>query len=253
MSPKKTYTIGQAAQLSGVSERTLRYYDERGLLSVKRDALQNYRRYDSEDLKQLQTILFYRELGFELSEIESILHNPSFSRLKALMTQKKRLVEKKEALESLIKTIDATIAEQQGETDMKDTERFIGLKRSLIEENEKNFGREIRDRYSEETVEKANAQMMGMDEKTFTEMTMLGQLLLEKLALAAQQKDPCSEQAQEVARLHKEWLAYTWPSYSKESHANLVSMYVEDERFSSYYQGNAAFLRDAVHCYLKSH
>ena len=247
------YSIGQAAQLSGVSERTLRFYEERGLITPKRDPIQGYRRYESEDLKQLQTILFYRELGFGLSEIETILKSPTYSRLETLVIQKNRLMEKKEQLDSLIKTIDATIAEQKGATSMKDTERFIGLKKTMIEENEQKFGKEIRDRYSEKTVEQANAKMMGMDEKSFTEMTHLGQVLLDTLEKAALLHDPTSELAQEVARMHKKWLSYSWPSYTKESHANLVNMYVQDERFNAYYQGNAAFLRDAVHYYLKNH
>ena len=129
---------------------------------------------------------------------------------------------------------------------MTDKERFEGLKKNLIEENEKKFGKEIRARYGEETVAKSNAQMMGMDEKTYNEMNELGARLLEKLVEAEKTGDVYSPLAREVAMMHKQWLAYTWPSYNKEAHANLVRMYVDDERFNAYYLGKAAFLRDAV-------
>lgn len=135
---------------------------------------------------------------------------------------------------------------------MTDKERFEGLKKNMIEENENKFGKEIRTRYGEQTVAKSNAQMMGMDEKTYNEMSALSILLLEKLAEAEKSGDCRSALAQEVAKLHKRWLAYTWPTYDKQAHANLMQMYVDDERFNTYYLGKAAFLRDAVLAYLES-
>lgn len=246
------YTIGEVAQLASVSERTLRYYDELGLVCPKRDRGQLYRLYSKEDLKRLQTVLFYRELDFDLATIKAIMEDPGYSTLQALEDQRKRLLARRSRLESLLRTLETTIAEQRGERTMTDKERFEGLKRNLIEENEKKFGKEIRARYGEETVAKSNAQMMGMDEKTYNEMNELGVRLLEKLVEAEKTGDVYSPLAREVAMMHKQWLAYTWPSYNKEAHANLVRMYVDDERFNAYYLGKAAFLRDAVLAYLES-
>ena len=133
---------------------------------------------------------------------------------------------------------------------MTDQERFEGFKRQLVEENEKQYGKEVRERYGKETAQRANAQMMGMDESAYNEFTALGEKLLEKLSEAAKLGDPTGVSAMEVARMHKRWLGYTWGEYSAEAHRNLVQMYVDDERFASYYQGNAEFLRDAVHHFL---
>ncbi|HBO36497.1 MAG TPA: MerR family transcriptional regulator [Sphaerochaeta sp.] len=246
------YTIGEVAQLASVSERTLRYYDELGLVCPKRDRGQLYRLYSKEDLKRLQTVLFYRELDFDLATIKAIMGEPGFSTLQALEDQKQRLLARQSRLESLLHTLETTIAEQRGETTMTDKKRFEGLKKNLIEENEKKFGNEIRARYGEETVAEANARMMGMDEITYNEMQELNTLLLEKLVEAQKSGDCRSPLAGEVARLHKKWLAYTWPTYNKEAHANLVRMYAEDERFNAYYREKAAFLRDAVLALLES-
>lgn len=246
------YTISEVAQLSSVSERTLRYYDELGLVSPKRDKGQHYRLYTQEDLNHLQTVLFYRELDFNLASIKAMMNNPGYSKLKALEDQKERLLERRERLDSLLHTLDTTLAEQRGETTMSDKERFEGLKKNMIEENENKFGKEIRTRYGEQTVAKSNAQMMGMDEKTYNEMQETSALLLQKLEQAHNSGDCRSALAQEVARLHKRWLAYTWPTYNKQAHANLMQMYVDDERFNAYYLGKTTFLRDAVLAYLES-
>nr|WP_319473009.1 TipAS antibiotic-recognition domain-containing protein [uncultured Sphaerochaeta sp.] len=133
---------------------------------------------------------------------------------------------------------------------MSDKEHFEGFKKQIIAENESQYGEEIRQKYGEETVEKANAQMMGMSEKTYERFTKLGELVLEKLQGAAKDGDPTSPLAREVASLHAQWLRFTWTHYSAEAHRGVVQMYVDDERFGAYYQGNAKFLKDAVNYFL---
>ena len=73
------------------------------------------------------------------------------------------------------------------------------------------------------------------------------------MAEAFKTGDPAGELAQKAADLHKQWLTYYWKEYSKEAHAGLAQMYVDDERFTAYYDkeqpGTAEFLRDAIHIY----
>lgn len=78
------YKINQLAQISGVTTRTLRYYDEMGLLSPERVSTNGYRVYRQEQVDKLQQILFYRELGVALHDIKAILTAPEFDRQKAL-------------------------------------------------------------------------------------------------------------------------------------------------------------------------
>jgi DNA-binding transcriptional MerR regulator len=241
------YTISRVAELSGVTQRTLRYYDEIGLLKPRRRNSSSYRIYGKEELNRLQQILFYRELGMDLIMIQEILGNDDYSIEMALMQQKELLLKKRAHLNQLLKTLERTLAEQRGELIMTDAEKFEGFKKEMIEENEQRFGKEIRECYGNETIEKANAKMMGMDIETYKKFTKLGEDLHQTLAKAVETKDCTSPLAQQAAALHKQWLLFTWPQYSSESHANLVEMYVQDDRFNQYYHGYAAFLRDAVH------
>ena len=81
-------------------------------------------------------------------------------------------------------------------------------------------------------------------------------IILEKLAVAMDSHYPQGGVAQEVAKMHQQWLGYTWPNYTKEAHAGLAMMYVSDERFTAYYDeaikpGAAQFLCDAILHYTK--
>lgn len=94
---------------------------------------------------------------------------------------------------------------------------------------------------------------MKMTKEQYDEVTTLEQQFKETLAEAFRLSDPASELAQKAAQLHKEWLCYFWHEYSKEAHEGLAQMYVDDERFTAYYDkgqpGTAAFLRDAIHIF----
>lgn len=92
-----------------------------------------------------------------------------------------------------------------------------------------------------------------MTQEQFDEVTSLAEQVQVALAQAFETGDPAGELAQKTADLHKKWLTYYWKEYSKEAHAGLAQMYVDDERFTAYYDkekpGSAEFLRDAIHIY----
>ena len=240
------YPIGDLAEYAGISKRTLRYYDEIGLLKPKKTSHSGYRWYGPEEVNRLQQILFYRELDFELGVIKAILDDPKFDRVQALQEHMQSLTEKQRHVESLLETIKKSLEEARGERSMSDKEKFEGFKKELIENNEKTYGKEVRKAYGDEEVDASQAKLMRMSEESFAEFNQLDKKILEKLEKSAQSHDPGSEQAQEVAKLHKQWLLYSWPNYTKEAHANLAQMYVEDPRFGKHYQGRAEFLRDAI-------
>ena len=81
-------TVKDVAEISGVSIRTLRYYDEIGLLKPTQITEAGYRLYDNKALEQLQEILFFRELEIPLVEIKKIMENPNYDKEKILATQK---------------------------------------------------------------------------------------------------------------------------------------------------------------------
>ena len=240
------YSIGDLAQVAGISRRALRYYDEIGLLNPTQKTSAGYRLYGEKEVNRLQQVLFYRELGLNLVTIKTILDDPQFDRIQALEEHMRHLMKKQQHLATLLQTLEKSLQEARGEKRMSDKEKFEGFKKELLEKNEQQYGKEIREAYGEEKVEASQTKLINMSEESFAEFDQLGKEILEKLEQAEKTKDPGSELAQEVARLHKQWLLYTWPNYTKEAHANLAQMYVDDPRFGEHYQGRAEFLRDAI-------
>ena len=247
------YTIQRLASLAGVSTRTLRYYDEIGILKPARINSSGYRIYGQEEVNRLQQILFYRELGVGLDSIKEIVTAPSFDGAKALREHREKLLEKREQLDLLIANVDKTIAFTEERITMSNKEKFEGFKKKIVEDNEKKYGKEIREKYGKESVKASKAKVMNMTEEEYQEVTALAEQLLTTLAEAFKTGDPAGEVAQKAAYLHKQWLTYYWKEYSKEAHAGLAQMYVDDERFTAYYDkeqpGTAVFLRDAIHIY----
>lgn len=247
------YTVQKLAQLAGVSSRTLRYYDEIGILKPARTNSSGYRIYGQKEVDRLQQILFYRELGISLDQIKDIITAPAFDAADALKEHRERLLEKRKQLDLLITNVEKTIASAEGRTTMSDKEKFEGFKKKMIEDNEKQYGKEIREKYGEETVEKSNAKLMNMTREEHEAVAKLAEEINSTLDQAMETGDPAGELAQKAAGLHKQWITYYWSEYSKEAHAGLAEMYVADERFKAYYDkirpGAAEFLRDAIKIY----
>lgn len=122
-----TYTVKKLAKLSGVSIRTLRFYDEIGLLKPAYYGENQYRYYEEEQVLLLQQILFYRELGFSLNDIQRIMSSDDFNKIDALISHKQILEQGLNRSKQLIKTIDKTISHLRGKTTMRDEELFVGF------------------------------------------------------------------------------------------------------------------------------
>ncbi len=251
------YTVQKLAQMAGVSSRTLRYYDEIELLKPARINSSGYRIYGQKEVDRLQQILFYRELGVSLDKIKTIITTPTFDELKALREHREKLLEKKEQLDLLIANVDKTIASKERSIPMNDKEKFEGFKQKMIEDNEKKYGKEIREKYGDEIVAKSNNKLKNITQEEYDQVTNLADEVMQTLHAAMQTNDPSGEIAQKAADLHRQWLSFYWDRYSKEAHAGLAQMYVDDERFKAYYDkqqpGTAEFLRDAILIYTGMH
>ncbi len=247
------YTVQKLGSLAGISTRTLRYYDEVGILKPARINSSGYRIYGEGEVNRLQQILFYRELGVSIEDIKDIMNSDSFDETEALKSHHEKLLAKRRQIDQLITNVEKTLARSEGRIIMSDREKFEGFKKDLIDENEKKYGKEIREKYGEDTVQASNAKMFKMTKEEYEAFEKLSQEVLDTLAEAYKTGDPAGELAQRAAELHKQWLMYTWAKYSKEAHAGLAQMYVDDERFTAYYDenqpGTAKFLRDAVFIY----
>ncbi len=250
------YTVKKLSLLAGVSLRTIRYYDEINLLKPAKISPSGYRIYGPQEINTLQQILFYRELGVSLDSIKNILSAPSFDELQALQEHRQQLVHQREQLNLLIANVEKTIKLKKGMIEMTDKEKFEGFKHQLIADNEQKYGAELIEKFGKEAIERSNKAFKDMSKDDYQKMTGLAELTNSTLAEAFAHGDPAGELAQKAADLHRQWLTMCWGHYNKEAHAGLAQMYVDDERFTAYYDqerpGTAKFLRDAILIYTKN-
>ena len=132
--------ISEVAKLTGITVRTLHYYDEIGLLKPSEITEAGYRLYSREDLEILQQILFFRELDFPLSQIKEIMNNPNYDKEEALKKQKELLIQQRQRIEGLIKLIEKRI---EGDNNMS----FKEFDMNEIEENKKKYAKEVKERW----------------------------------------------------------------------------------------------------------
>lgn len=250
------YSINKLAKMSGVSARTLRYYDEISLLKPVRVASSGYRVYGEKEVDRLQQILFYRELDFPLEEIKALLSLDDFDRAQAFERHLAQLGQKRARLDALIGNVKKSMAAMKGEMIMTDQEKFAGFKQALIEENERRYGEEIRAKYGNAAVEESNARLMGLSQAQYEEGERLRQEFEAALGAAFASGDPGGALAQKACDLHRQWLCLFYPRYSKAYHQGLAEMYVADERFRANYDkiapGCTEFLRDAINIYCRA-
>ena len=249
------YTIKQLSDLSGVTPRTLRWYDQLGLLRPGRLTDAGYRIYGPPEVDRLQEILFYRELDFSREDIRRLLDDPAYDRQTELQSQLAELLARRERLDRLILTITQTIESSKGGRIMSDHEKFEALKRRTVEENEARYGRELRSAYGDATIDRANARVLALSEEEHRQWQELGRSIQEALAEAVQSgADPAGAEGQRIAALHRQWLSFSWERYAPQAHAGLVRLYTQDPRFTAYYDrdvpGCAAFLERAVLAWL---
>lgn len=145
------YTVKQLADLAGVSRRTLRYYDDIGLLKPARRGDNGYRYYDRQALLRLQQILFYREIGFSLSAIRQILDAPDFELEQALRNHRDALQRRIHRLERLVAAVDDTLAYLKGDPQVSEKQIF----EPFSEEKQAAYAEQARQKYNPQIVDES--------------------------------------------------------------------------------------------------
>jgi len=237
--------IKEFAEFTGVSVRTLHYYDEIGLLTPAFvDKSTGYRFYDENSLIRMQEILFYRELDFSLKSIGEILSSPNYDKNKALKEQKHLLTLKKERLERLISAIDGAV---KGEIVMKafDNSEFENYKREAKEKwGETDAYKEHAQRTKNYSKQKWNDLAAGMDH------------IMAEFALCMRKDEtPDSAAVQNLVKLLQNHITENYYLCTHEILAGLGQMYVADERFKNnidkHADGTAAFICEAIEVYCR--
>ncbi len=234
-------TVQKLAEISGVSVRTLHYYDEIGLLKPGKKGANGYRYYDEPQMIKLQQILFYRELNLTLHQIKQILDDPGFNIIGALNDHKSHLSNEMRRLKGLMKTIDKTIQKLQGKRTMSNKEYFENLTKEEIERHKS----EAREVYGD-FVDKTKGWSTEKLKKTLAE----GQKISESIAeLMDRGSTPSSPEVQSLIEEHYRFINKFWDC-SHEAYVNLGKMYVEDERFTKNIDmtrtGLAQFMQQAM-------
>ncbi len=251
----RTYRIGEVAGIAGVSTRTLRFYEEAGVLNPTREG-NGYRSYSTEDLDRLQEILLLRHMGVGVRDMPLALSSNPDERRDTLARHLATLEAERERLDILIGTVKETIQHLEKGTPMANKDKFKGMKQELVEQNEQEHGAEARERWGDKAVDDSNRKMLHLSEGEFMRFQELGTGINEALEDAVRNGlDPAGEEGERVYAMHREWLGFTWNFYTPEAHRGLAEMYVADERFTAYYDGNvsgcAAWLRDAIVAHAK--
>lgn len=227
------YTVKQLAKLSGVTVRTLHYYDEIDLLNPAEIGDNGYRYYFRSELLRLQQILFYRDLDMPLKQIKALLDAPDFDQIGTLKTHRIRLLEEIERHHHLVQTIDQTIIELDGETTMN-TNPFKGFspeKQSAFEEEIIERGGE----HAKQHVETARKNVGKMSPQQAEKIQAEGEAINVELVAcikAGDSTDADNVQAL-IARQHA-WVANFWTP-GKQAYIGLGQSYVDDERFRAFY------------------
>ena len=233
--------IREFAEFTGVSVRTLHYYDEIGLLTPAFvDRSTGYRFYDEQSLLRMQEILFYRELDFSLKSIGEILSAPNYNKTEALKEQKHLLTLKKERLERLISAIDDAI---KGENVMTafDNREFEKYKTEAQEKwGQTDAYRQHAERTKNYSKQKWDDLAEGMDH-----------IMAEFAVCMRSGKRPDSDEAQRLVKLLQNHITENYYHCTNEILAGLGEMYVTDDRFRAnidkHGDGTAEFIRQAIH------
>ncbi len=241
-----TYSIKEIADMAGVTTRTLRYYDEIGLLQPAGAGENGYRYYDHDSLLQLQQILFLRELDVPLKDIELIISRPDFDMLQGLKKHRAALEQRAKRLDRLIDTIDQTIATIKGEWIMQDKEYFEGFDESQYED-------EVKERWGDTPQYAESQRKWGSYSKEQKEAIKAegGQITVRMVGTAASKPDNPDVQA--AVGDYYAYLNKNFYSCDVGFLRSLADMWVQDPRFAVNYEqireGGATFVREAVHVY----
>ena len=227
------YTVKQVAGMSGVSVRTLHFYDETGLLKPAYCGANGYRFYEEPQLLTLQQILFYRELGFELKQIKRILGRANFEKIAALQSHRKVLRKNLSRTRQLIETIDKTIEHLKGKKKMKSQEMFVGFD----PEQQAKHEQYLIDRYGEgmrDGIAQSKARVKNWTKANWEKSGAAFNEICRDLVSAMERKQTAeSSDVQGIIRRHFEWLKQFWTP-NRESYAGHSQLIVDSDLRKAY-------------------
>lgn len=239
-------TVAQVSALTGLSVRTLHYYDQIGLLHPAQVTDAGYRLYDAQNLMTLQQILFYREMGFPLKEIRSIILNPAFDKTKALLGHRKVLYMKRERLDQLISHVDSLL---EGD----ETMNFKAFDETEIQEIQKQYEQEVQKKWGDtKEFQQSRQKSKHYTKEDWQKITEEQNQIFAEFA-AQMEQDPKSIEVQKTVARWQNYISAHYYECTNSILASLGQMYIQDERFKANIDnvknGLAQFMHDAIQHY----
>lgn len=238
--------INEVAKLTGVTVRTLHYYDEIGLLHPSETTEAGYRIYNQDALERLQQILFFRELEFPLGDIKEIVSSQCYDRQEILSKHKELLIQKRKRLDALIGMIDTALGDapciDMNVYDMTD-----------INEMRKKYAAEVKERWGKTEAYMESEQKTGeYDDVRWNMLKGEGDAILKTFGQNRHLK-PESKEAQQLVKRWQTYISDNFYHCTDEILYCLGLMYVEDERFTKNIdrngKGTAEFMAKAIEYY----
>ncbi len=228
------HTVKKLAKISGVSVRTLHWYDEIGLLKPAYIGANGYRYYEEEQMLTLQQILFFRELGFNLNDIQKLLSQNNFDNIKALYEHRKILEKDIDRKNNLILTIDKTIEHLRENQVMNQEELYYGFDSEKQKEYEqyiiKSHGSE-----AEALLEESKKRTAKWNKVEWDEVKTLGDEIHKALAKAIEQGlKPESEEVQALIHRHYQ-LQGRFFTITSEVYIGLSELYAQHPDFKKFF------------------
>lgn len=228
------YTVKQLAKISGVSVRTLHWYDEIELLKPAFHGANGYRYYEEKQMLLLQQILFFRELGFDLTDIQKMLSQSDFDNIKALQAHRETLEKDIDRKKALIITIDKTLMHLKGEQIMSDKELYAGFDSARQKEYEQYLVK-YHGTKAEDLLFASRKKTAKWDKDEWDDVKNMGDAIHKDLAKAIDQglSADCDE-VQAIIHRHYQMIERFYEP-NKEIYIGLTELYVQHPDFKKFF------------------
>jgi MerR family transcriptional regulator, thiopeptide resistance regulator len=242
------WTVGELAAVAGVSVRTLHHYDEIGLLRPDGRSGAGYRRYGEAQLDRLQQIRWYRELGFPLEEIATLLDEPGVDAVAHLRRQHQLLTERLARTAAMVAAVEKALEARQMGISLSPRERF----EVFGDADPERYAEEAGQRWGEtDAYRESQRRAGGYDKARWQEIQAAQADLVARLVAALTGGEPADGPvATALAEEHRAQISRWFYDCSYEMHVGLAEMYVNDPRFTAHYEeqapGLARYLHDAI-------
>jgi MerR family transcriptional regulator, thiopeptide resistance regulator len=243
-----SYTVGAVARMSGVTVRTLHHYDEIGLLTPGGRSDAGYRRYGEADLDRLQRILFFRELGFGLDQIKSVMTDGNADAVAHLRRQHAMLLDRIGRLQRMAAAVEKAMEARTMGISLTPEERF----EVFGDHDPDEYAAEVEERWGDTDAYRESQRRASRYTKAdWQRIKAQGQAAIEQVVAAMRAGLLAdSPEAMDGAEAHRRQIDEAFYPLSYEGHVGLAEMYLADPRFTATYEkiatGLAQYLHDAI-------